>query len=138
LFGPTNIAPGEVAAVDFSLGAVLDLTSSVVHGTFTPGSSAIGFYYTIDPLNVYGSKATFYSDDSLNGGVDLFATFPVLGTTDTFLIGVGSTDAIYFDVSSGLTPTTVPEPSAVLLTGLGLVLLAAFMYRDGLSAKSRN
>lgn len=142
LFDPLDkIVDGQrpKATVDFVNGIVYDVDAGVIQGTFNPLGGHIGFFFEPD--------ATLYPDAlftvaSLNGGVDVAATFPHLTLDKTYLIGYeipNTNTTLAFEVVKGITPVAVPvpEPETLYLLGTGL-LLAAFLSRKTFSGSGKS
>ena len=127
---PTNIftifdpldTNSQLAVIDFTAGIVFDTEDDAVQDTFT-GSGNIGFFLTPDPA--YG-LGTLYTIPSLNqGGEDLAATFPILGSDDYYIIGFYYNDVPFgLELCMGVTP--VPEPCTFLLFILSLIGFVGF------------
>ncbi|PCI76904.1 MAG: hypothetical protein COB20_09480 [SAR86 cluster bacterium] len=95
---------------------MFDIEESTIENSFT-GSGNTGFFLT---LNALGGDSLF-SDSSLNFGVDWFGVFPFIAAPENLALvfqNSSPTQQFSLHVVSGL--TSVPEPSSILLTLLGL------------------
>lgn len=129
IFDGTDIGPGQLAAIDFFGGSVVDLDGDGPTTFFAGSTDNIGFYLTI------ASALTLYSDPSLNtllGGIDLFyafedATNPLLWAlvfeADT---GTGALQDISLNLVTPI--SAVPLPPTVYLMG-SLIPILMFMSR---------
>ncbi len=115
---PTN----NLAVIDFGAGTIVDVEDSSVQDTFDPSLSPldIGFFFTTS-----GTTETIFSDPALNpGGVDLSTAFASKDGSGLYLIGfeLPTIGAITFSLLGPL--TAVPEPGALSLVVLGLIVMA--------------
>lgn len=127
----------QIAFIDFSAGTVIDFddgSTPSIQDTFVTSTANIGFWLLPDPLL---GIPTLFTVPSLNaGGVDVAATFPILGLPGngflfafedpTGLIPLGTPLTFEFVAGIGITP--VPEPATFILFGSGLVGLVLYGY----------
>lgn len=116
-----NETPGPIEAGAFDLGLVVTPDANVDDGTWS---------FTNDPWGTFGDIAIVLKDGNQNGvfySAYLLVDFSTNGTWDT-----GGPGLSHMSVYGRGTPTTqVPEPSAMLSLGMGLLAIG------GLSLQAR-
>lgn len=117
IFDPGD-ASGNLANIDFATGQVFDVDLAAVQSVFA-GSGNIGLFLSIPEI----LPQPLFSQAFLNPFGDVMAAFQSLSNPNEYLIGFeapfGEGPVLSFHFLSGI--TAVPEPSTLLLMGVGLL-----------------
>jgi len=119
IFDATDSAAGNIALIDFSVGAVGDVDANILQSVFTPSLANIGFFLTL-------GSTTLYSEAALNPlGLDVVGTFSQITQPLTYLLvfevpnASGGVTTLAAQIVSPL--LSVPEPSGLWLIVIGLL-----------------
>jgi hypothetical protein len=125
IFDPGD-ATGDLANIDFAAGQVVDVDVPAIQSVFA-GSGNIGFFLSIPDI----LPQPLFSQASLNPFGDVAATFRSLLDPTDYIIGFEAPfegPVLSFHFLSGI-DSTIPEPSTLLLIGVGLLGLRATRAR---------
>lgn len=138
IFDSADQDPNAIAVIDFTSGIVLDYdqteatSTPVIQSSFTVMSGPIGFYIDIaDAVATALSLpiSTFYSDPTLNYGIDVYGAFPFLSDPTSMLLSASIANGLggFIELGSYVVTNVNPvsEPPLFLLMLAGLVGLAA-------------
>lgn len=126
IFTNDDVGVNQLALIDFTNGAVIDFDQTLanngvpaIRSVFAPQPGSIGFY-VLNP-NIPFPLSTLPSMNP--AGLDLAVSFPSLTVPDFYLLGFGVPEddsflPLSYNVAIGL--SAVPEPSSMLLLGIGV------------------
>ncbi len=127
IFDSGDSGTDPIALIDFAGGFVYDIDDDEIQSLFTPSLADFGYYIS------FGGGPAIFSDPLLNGGLDVFAAFPLLdpsvppGTITPTFIDPATGDLVYLGVAVAV--AEVDEPTTWLMLSLGALLLAGVRRR---------